>query len=133
MRESRVHERWAAKRQALFQQLLESEGLLLDTTRLVYFSHWVTPEEFSIRFDTRFYLALLPVSQSPLSSSHEVTHTLWITPETGLELCERAELPMIFPTFASLRMLADFDSFESVCRHYGLQENSAANFDFPNR
>jgi 8-oxo-dGTP pyrophosphatase MutT (NUDIX family) len=123
---SRVKERLAVQRQALLQQaisfqaLLESEGLLLDTARLAYFSHWVTPEVFSIRFDTRFYLALLPVNQNPLSRSHEVTHSLWITPDTGLDLCQRSQLPMIFPTFASLRTLADFESLESLCGHYGL-------------
>lgn len=137
--ESRVKERLAAEREALLQQarsfqaLLESESLFLDTSRLAYFSHWVTPEEFSIRFDTRFYLALLPQNQSPLSWSHEVTHSLWITAETGLELCQRAQLPMIFPTFASLRTLADFDSFESLCRHYGLQKNSAVKFEVTGR
>lgn len=139
MKEPPLQERLAAKRQALFQQaivfqtLLESEDLFLDTSRLAYFSHWVTPQEFPIRFDTRFYLALLPQNQSPLSWSDEVTHSLWITAETGLELCQRAQLPMIFPTFASLRTLADFDSFGSLCRHYGLQKNSAVKFEVTGR
>lgn len=135
IKETRVKERLAAKRQALIQQaidfqgLLESEGLLLDATRLAHFSHWVTPQEFSIRFDTRFYLALLPANQNPLARSHEVAHSLWITPDTGLELCQRSQLPMIFPTFASLRTLADFDSFESLCRHYGLRKYSTRNLE----
>ena len=48
------------KKTLSFRSLLESEGLLCDASRLAYFSHWQTPEEISIRFDTRFFLAALP-------------------------------------------------------------------------
>lgn len=123
----RVRERLAQRRMALiegsmsFQGLLESERLFCDLARLVYFSHWLTPAEFPTRFDTRFYLALLPSDQSPLSSSQEVVRTLWVSPERALDLCQEGVLPMIFPTFTSLRTLADFDSLESLCVEYRLQ------------
>jgi 8-oxo-dGTP pyrophosphatase MutT (NUDIX family) len=102
-----------------FQSLLESENLLCDASRLIYFSHWQTPEQFSIRFNTRFFLATLPEDQTPLFSSPEVAHSLWLTPDRALELFAKNELPIIFPTFASLRTLADFDSLETVMREYG--------------
>ena len=115
----------AAKHAALlkktlsFRSLLESEGLLCDASRLAYFSHWQTPEEISMRFDTRFFLARLPKVQTPLPSSPEVTDSLWLTPDRALELFAKDKLPMIFPTFASLRTLADFESLESVLKEYG--------------
>jgi len=124
MKEEKQKRRVAEKRKALikgsidFQKLLESEGLFCDVARLSYFSHWLTPEEFPIRFDTRFYLAHLPTDQSPLSTSQEVTHSLWTTPERSLELCEKGSLPVIFPTFASLRTLANFDSLQSLFDEY---------------
>ena len=68
----RLQERLAEKRKALidgsmdFQTLLESEALQCAVASLSYLSHWLTPEEFPIRFDTRFYLALLPADQIPL-------------------------------------------------------------------
>lgn len=101
-----------------FRSLLESEELLCDASRLAYFSHWQTPEEIAIRFDTRFFLAALPKGQTPLPNSREVTHSLWLTPDRALELFVKDQLPMIFPTFASLRTLADFDSLESVLKEY---------------
>ncbi|MFQ5851205.1 MAG: NUDIX hydrolase [Candidatus Binatia bacterium] len=116
----------AQKRTALiegsmgFQMLLESEGLFCDVARLVYFSHWLTPVESPTRFDTRFYLALLPADQRLLPASQEVVHSLWVSPERALDLCQQGVLPVIFPTFASLRMLADFDSWESLTAEYGL-------------
>ena len=41
-------------------------------------------------------------------------HSIWLTPDWALQLFERGELPLIFPTFASLRTLADFETLESV-------------------
>lgn len=117
-------ERCAGKRQRLiegsldFLTLLESEGLFCDAARLSYFSHWLTPEEFSTRFDTRFYLAVLPSGQHPLATSEEVAHSLWISPEEALRGCDAGTLPMIFPTFSALRTLADFDSLERLFEEY---------------
>jgi 8-oxo-dGTP pyrophosphatase MutT (NUDIX family) len=106
------------KKTLTFQSLLEGEELLCDASRLVYFSHWQTPEPSSIRFDTRFFLAALPEDQNPFLASPEVSHSLWLTPDRALELFAKDELPLIFPTFASLRTLADFESLEGVLREY---------------
>ncbi|MEX0806366.1 MAG: hypothetical protein WD688_24065 [Candidatus Binatia bacterium] len=97
-----------------FDGLLETENLRCDASRLAYFSHWQTPSQFKIRFDTRFYLAALPADQTPLSVSHEVVHSLWLSPDRALQMFGQGHLPMIFPTFASLRTLADFDSLDSL-------------------
>jgi 8-oxo-dGTP pyrophosphatase MutT (NUDIX family) len=102
-----------------FVHLLESEGLYCDLSSLVYLSHWQTPAQNSLRFDTRFFVATLPHEQTPLRSSYEVTHSMWLTPERAIQRYSRGELPMIFPTFVSLRTLADFDSVASVLKEFG--------------
>lgn len=107
------------RRELSFRDLLESENIFCDAGLLLYFSHWLTPEEFAMRFDTRFFIALLPPGQTPLERSEEVADSLWITPERAMQLYARGELPMIFPTYASLRTLADFDSVESLFSQYG--------------
>jgi 8-oxo-dGTP pyrophosphatase MutT (NUDIX family) len=118
-------ERLGEKHRALLQKsltfpsLLEGEDLYCDLSRLAYLSHWQTPAETSVRFDTRFFLAALPAEQTPLSTSDEVTHSQWLAPDRALSLFERGELPLIFPTFASLRTLADFDTLESVFKEFG--------------
>jgi 8-oxo-dGTP pyrophosphatase MutT (NUDIX family) len=101
-----------------FISLLESEKVRCDLSSLAYFSHWQTPPQASIRFDTRFFLAALPGDQMPLAISKEVAHSLWLTPDHALKLFERGDLPMIFPTFASLRTLADFETLESVMKEF---------------
>jgi len=105
-------------RSLTFAVLLEQEKLRCDLARLGYFSHWQTPAQIPLRFDTRFFIATLPPEQTPLPSSYEVTHSLWLAPEQAMQLHERGELPMTFPTFASLRTLADFDALENVLREY---------------
>lgn len=101
-----------------FQSVLESQGLFCDLKALAHFSHWQTPEQVSMRFNTHFFLAELPADQSPFPTTPEVTHSLWVTPDHALQMTSKNELPMIFPTFASLRTLADFDSLESVFKQY---------------
>jgi 8-oxo-dGTP pyrophosphatase MutT (NUDIX family) len=110
--------RSVAQRRISFREMLESENLFCDASRLCYFSHWITPEEFAMRFDTRFFIAVLPAGQVPLERSEEVADSLWITPVRAMQRCARGDLPMIFPTYASLRTLADFDSVESLLTEY---------------
>jgi 8-oxo-dGTP pyrophosphatase MutT (NUDIX family) len=101
-----------------FLTLLESGNFFCDLRRMIYFSRWETPRQVPIRFDTRFYLAPLPEGQTPVPHSQEVEGSLWLTPDRALALFKREELPMIFPTFASLRTLADFETMESVLKEY---------------
>jgi 8-oxo-dGTP pyrophosphatase MutT (NUDIX family) len=126
MAEKNRRDRIAAKRLALiegeidFESLLKSEELLCDLSKLGHFSHWQTPQEFAMRFNTHFYLVQLPPDQEPLPKSQEVTHSLWVTPERSLQLCEQGLLPVIFPTYACLRTLANFSTLQNLGAEYGL-------------
>ena len=121
-----LRKRLAEKREALvagdieFRILLESEGLYCDASRPVYFGHRITPEKYPVRFDTRFYLARLPAGQYPLSSSQEVSESLWITPGQALDQAEKGSLQLMPPTLATLRTLAACDSWRSLCARYPL-------------
>lgn len=101
-----------------FEELLHREDLYFDLTCLRYFSHWQTPSQQPMRFDARFFLATLPRNQSPLERSSEVAEIVWLTPDEALRRQAAGELPMIFPTFASLRTLANFDTIDTVMRQF---------------
>jgi 8-oxo-dGTP pyrophosphatase MutT (NUDIX family) len=101
-----------------FISLLENEKLCCDLGSLAHFSHWETPAQAPIRFDTCFFLAALPDDQTPFFASKEVVHSRWLTPDRALKLFDRGEVPMIFSTFASLRTLADYETFESVLKDF---------------
>lgn len=121
-----VRTRLAEKRKALvdgsldFLTLLTAEGLYCNAGNVVFFYHRITPEIYSMRFDTRFYLARLPDGQTPLARSEEVIDGRWVTPQRALESCHSGDFPIIPPTTTSLQTLAGFDSWESLRNEYGL-------------
>lgn len=121
-----TRERVGAKRSSVlrgtlgFPDLLASEGLCCDVGSPVYFYHRTTPERYAMRFDTRFFLAPLPEGQTPLSVSEEVSESLWITPEEGLERADRGRMAVIPPTLHTLRTLADIGTWEALCGAFAL-------------
>ena len=120
-------ERLSAKRWELasgklgFRDFLESEGLFCDLTRLVYFSHWLEPVASRGPVPTRHFLGRLPRHQAAVQAGWEFRETLWITPERALQEHSRHMLPLAFSVFATLRTLADFESWRSLCEEYGLR------------
>lgn len=120
-------ERLAAARRELasgrlgFRDFLESEGLLCDLTRLVYFSQWLDPVASLAPVPTRHFLGQLPRNQAAVPAGWQFPEALWITPERALKEHRRQMLPLAFPAFATLRTLADFESWRSLCEEYGLR------------
>jgi len=94
--------------------LMADERLCCDVGRLSYFFHRITPEHYPVRFDTRFYLAALPEGQTPLHSSEEVSESVWVSPKTALERAQGGNFPMMPPTIAVLRTLAEHGSWNSL-------------------
>ncbi len=121
-----VFARLSQKRTALqrgeldFSSLLESEQLHCDISRLTYFFHRITPEHYPIRFDTRFYLAALPAGQDPLHYSEEVAESLWITANDALDRSKSGKFPMMPPTLAVLRILAQHCSWADLTTAFQL-------------
>jgi hypothetical protein len=121
-----VRQRLESSRQAVvrgefqFAAFLESEALLCDLARMIYFDHWVTPEIYPMRFDTRFYIAELPRLQKPLSRSEEVTQALWIRPEEALARGDRSTFPILPPTTTVLHRLANLASWDRLRAGFNL-------------
>jgi 8-oxo-dGTP pyrophosphatase MutT (NUDIX family) len=67
-----------------FGVLCRDNGLRLAADRLFYIGHWVTPLGLPKRFDTRFFLAVLPAGQASLHDSVETLDQVWIRPEAAL-------------------------------------------------
>lgn len=108
------------KKQLTFGAFLESENLFCDLARAVYFDHWVTPEIYAMRFDTRFYVAVLPTRQLALSRSEEVTHSLWITPSAALARIDRRDFPILPPTTTVLNELSRMATWDELRQKFGL-------------
>lgn len=94
-----------------------SNGVHIAASQVPLWSHWVTPEIESRRFDVRFYVARLPEGQATRSAFGEADHVRWITPRKALQLHGQGELPMLPPTSATLAELADFSDVAAVLAH----------------
>lgn len=103
-----------------FGEFLRAEKLFCDLSRIVYFDHWVTPAIYSMRFDTRFYIAVQPEHQRALESSEEVTHALWIAPDAALERMDRRDFPILPPTTTVLARLARLATWKGLAREFKL-------------
>jgi len=77
----------------------------LQLSRLAPWAHWITPEMFKPRFDTRFFLVFVPMDQECSPDREETTHGIWVTPEQGLAGNLRGEIPLSPPTLVTLHEL----------------------------
>lgn len=97
-----------------FSKAISANGLYLTAADLYYVSHWITPPGGSRRYDTRFFIALVPDNQDVLHDESEIVDSLWLKPKDALQRFEDGELNMIFPTLRNLRAIADFETITEV-------------------
>jgi len=88
--------------------ILEHEGLTLAADRLHYFSHWITPELLSLRYDVRFFIAEAPPHQKAIHDGIELTRHVWLTPREILEGYNRHKFNMVVPTLMTIEELAHY-------------------------
>jgi 8-oxo-dGTP pyrophosphatase MutT (NUDIX family) len=107
-----------ALRSAAVRELSEEAGILLaESDELVLFSRWITPAAVKTRFDTWFFLALLPHGANPSVDGGEVVEARWYEPPAALEAADRGELLMVFPTIKHLEQLSGFASADELMAH----------------
>lgn len=85
----------------------EETGVRLDAGDLHDWAHWVTPEVEPRRFDTRFYLAVLPPGQDADDVSGETERAGWMAPSDAIASAERGEIGLMPPTLSILTELAE--------------------------
>ncbi len=106
-----------------FFDMLRTEQLTLATDRLAYFAHWITPEEQPLRFDTRFFAALMPPGQEPVVDGHEIVDLKWLTPSEATAALKRKEIGLRTPTIKNLDLVAGGGSpASSVVESLGRRE-----------
>lgn len=77
-----------------FWDMVRAERLTLATERLMYFAHWITPEEQPLRFDTRFFAAAMLPGQEAVADLKEITEVRWLEPPEALAAARRAEISL---------------------------------------
>jgi 8-oxo-dGTP pyrophosphatase MutT (NUDIX family) len=107
-------EDWEAQRQALLArelslaELLADRGLALRSDLLRPFAHWITPPGEPRRYDTKFFVAALPVGQEARHVTGEADEVSWLTPSAALAEMAGGTRPMLPPTIHTLGQLEPF-------------------------
>jgi 8-oxo-dGTP pyrophosphatase MutT (NUDIX family) len=105
---------WEEQRQALLTrelsltELLAGRGLALRSDLLRPFAHWITPPVEPRRYDTKFFVAALPVGQEARDVSGEADEASWLTPSAALAEVSAGVRPMMPPTIHTLGQLDRF-------------------------
>ena len=104
-----------------FFEIIQDENLILDAGCMHYIARWITPKGPPRRFDARFFIARMPVDQTPIHDNGELVHSKWLSPKEILEQVEAEKMVLMSPTLRMVKNLALFDSAEQVI------ESAAAN------
>lgn len=94
-----------------FADMLAGHQLRLDTALLAPWSRWVTPRQPTMmnrRFDTRFFLAVVPHEQEARVDDFEVTEARWLTPRAAIGQYLAREIDMAAPQIVSLLHLGRY-------------------------
>jgi len=105
---------FAAERAALvnkeltFGDFLTRRELVLRADLLAPFSHWITPENESRRYDTRFFVAVMPDGQEADGQTTEASGTEWNTAGEALDNWRSGRRFLLPPTWSQLRDIGRF-------------------------
>jgi 8-oxo-dGTP pyrophosphatase MutT (NUDIX family) len=107
---------WEADRRALvdrslaFTDLLERRELVLRADLLAPWAHWITPEFEPRRYDTRFFVAMLPAGQRTRDVSGEADAVRWMRPADAMAAVDAGTVRMLPPTYVTLAELAEYET-----------------------
>jgi 8-oxo-dGTP pyrophosphatase MutT (NUDIX family) len=98
-----------------FGALLTEHGLAIDADLIRPWARWVTPPGAPTRrYDTRFFVAVLPDGAVAEDLTTESTVGGWTTPADALAAAARRERSLMPPTGITLMALADYSTAAEV-------------------
>ncbi|MGB5286469.1 MAG: NUDIX hydrolase [Polyangiales bacterium] len=101
-------------RGANFSELANQIDMKIGSIALTPYARWITPKMESHRFDTRFYIAVLPEGQSASHDGTETTSAIWLRPAAAIDQMLTGRIKLAPPTVRTLQWLASFGDAESV-------------------
>jgi len=96
-----------------FKDKIMDDNWTLSLSNLGKWSHWITPKLMKKRFDTRFFIALMPENQTCIPDNMETSHGVWLTPDNALEQNLKGEIPLSPPTIVTLTQISKFKSLNA--------------------
>ena len=80
---------------------------MLRSDLLGAWAHWITPDFEPRRYDTRFFVAVLPEGQQTRDVSGESDAVAWMRPRAALDAVRDGQLDMMPPTVRTCAEVAE--------------------------
>lgn len=101
-------------RRRTFPEVLAGAGLVLRSELLRAWSRWITPLASPKRYDTAFFVALVPEGQEADAHTTEAVEAAWWHPAEALEHWQRGDMQLMAPTFKTLQEIGEYAESAAV-------------------
>ena len=96
------------RRELSLGAFLARENLVLRADLLRPWANWITPTVEERRYDTRFFVAVLPEGQRADGATTEAHDVAWRTPAEALQRWRSGEDVLLPPTWSQMMVLGEF-------------------------
>ena len=103
-----------AAKVAACREAMEECGLVVDPKHLYQISHWTTPKGESRRFSTWLFVAALRDHSEVQIDNGEIHDACWLSVSEVFERHHAGELPMLPPTYMTLKAISEFSAVDDV-------------------
>ncbi|MBJ8343462.1 NUDIX hydrolase [Antrihabitans sp. YC2-6] len=104
------------RRELTFSAFLKREKLVLRADLLRPWSNWITPVGEKRRYDTRFFVAVVPEGQIADGETSEAAAVVWRTPGAAIADWKAGESILLPPTWSQLHSLEQFGNSVDVLK-----------------
>ncbi|SNS31772.1 NUDIX hydrolase [Rhodococcoides kyotonense] len=102
------------RREQTFADFLTRNDLVLRADLLRPWSNWITPVGEKRRYDTRFFVAVVPDGQTADGATSEAASVGWRSLTDALDEWRRGETILLPPTWSQLAGLTEYDAVDAV-------------------
>lgn len=102
---------------AACRETFEETGVRVQGNRLLPLSRWITPKTPAMmrrRFDTRFFVALMPDEQHAVHDGEEAKDSAWYSPREALRDYSDGKINLAPPQLMTLAGVSMYDSFSAL-------------------
>jgi 8-oxo-dGTP pyrophosphatase MutT (NUDIX family) len=105
-----------ATRKATAREISEECGLLVNEQDLIHFCNWTTPKGEKRRFATWFFVAKVGDGKGDVViDGGEIHDFRWIGAREAIDLHHSGGLPLMPPTYLSVKLISHFTSAIQAC------------------
>ena len=97
-----------------FISILKQLKLKIALERLIYISHWITPDVETKRYTTRFFLTSLNEEVTMTHDELEGTDSKWIGINEALEAHKAGRISLIMPTIKNLESISSYKNTQEM-------------------